>query len=282
LDNFAKNAKKRIQEVIDEVAKNQSQKDSQILKNENNLVSLIKKFLLTSGDYSNSDPYIFKVNNIEDANRISKTINEYCIPIIHNFWLDTQDRLIREGKNIRQDLVKKIKEEIQAISDEISEYLGKTLDIKINTNVIQFPDFEFLGLDTEIQNQQKVFIKNSKEERINSRCCDSNEIYYVNIQEIDLKRFCQAFNEKIDEQIVRNKQLLQRVIQKQVSKDFKKAENQINDYINRFQFEFDNLLKERAEQELKADEIMTNLTSQRMEVNQYLNELMAIRELLNS
>lgn len=176
--------------------------------------------------------------------------------------------------------------DIQAISNELSEYLGNSLQVEIGFNSIQFPDFEFSGLDTQIKKQQEVFDRTKKETRTKKGCCDSNESDEVNIDykeyQIDLRLISQAFHEKIDEQVQRNKQLLQRVIQKQVSADFQNAENQINDYINRFQFEFDSLLKQRAEQELIADDIIAILTSQRMEVNQYVSELMAIRELLNS
>lgn len=286
VDKFARDAKKRINEVIDEVAESQSQKDSQIPKNDNYLVSFIKTVISISVGSDNSDPYVFKVDNTEDANQINKNINEYCIPIIHNFWLDTQDKLIREGKKIRQNLVETIQKEIQAISDELSQYLENSLQLEISTNPIQFPDFEFSGLDTEIQKQQQVFDRTKKETKTKKVCCDSNETHEVYIAykeyQIDLRLICQAFHRKIDQQVSNNKQLLQRVIQKQISADFKSAEKQINDYIDRFQFEFDNLLKQRAEEELIADEIIPILTTQRMEVNQYLNELIAIGELLNN
>ncbi|MEM7714831.1 MAG: dynamin family protein, partial [Cyanobacteria bacterium P01_A01_bin.68] len=231
-------------------------------------------------------PYKLRFKNSEDLDKICQTINEYCSPIIQDFWLNTQDKLIREGKTIRQNLVQRIQKDIQAISDELSQYLGKSLQVEIGTNSIQFPDFEFSGLDTQIKKQQQIFDRTKKETRTKKGCCDSNESYEVDIPyqeyQIDLRLISQAFHEKIDEQIQRNKQLLQRVIQKLVSADFQNAESQINDYINRFQFEFDSLLKQRAEQELIADDIVATLTSQRMEVNQYLNELTAIRELLNN
>jgi hypothetical protein len=76
--------------------------------------------------------------------------------------------------------------------------------------------------------------------------------------------------------------LLQRVIQKQVSEDFQKGEKQINDYINRFQSQFDNLLKKRATREVKAPEIVAMLESQRIKVNEYLTQLQSIREVLDS
>lgn len=80
----------------------------------------------------------------------------------------------------------------------------------------------------------------------------------------------------------RNIELLQRVIQKQVSEDFQKGEKQINDYINRFQSQFDNLLKKRATREVKAPEIVAMLETQRIKVNEHLTELQSIREVLDS
>ena len=80
----------------------------------------------------------------------------------------------------------------------------------------------------------------------------------------------------------RNIELLQRVIQKQVSEDFQKGEKQINDYINRFQSQFDNLLKKRATREVKAPEIVAMLESQRIKVNEYLTQLQSIQEVLDS
>ncbi|MGB3755435.1 MAG: dynamin family protein [Rivularia sp. (in: cyanobacteria)] len=282
IDEFATDAQKRIQEVIDEVVKTQSE-CNWYPKNQN-LFSYIKG--IPSLIYQTIEPYQLKFKNSKDADKVCQTINEYCSPIIQDFWLDTQDKLIREGKSIRQNLVQKIQRDIQAIFNELSKYLGNSLQVEIGSNSIQFPDFEFSGLDAEIKKQQQVFNRTKKETRTKERCCASDESYKVDIPckeyQIDLQLTCKAIQDKIDEQVLRNKQLLQRVIQKQVSTDFQNAEKQINDYINRFQFEFDNLLKQRAEQELKADEIIANLTSQRMEVNQYLCELMAIGELLNS
>ena len=283
VDNFATNAKQRIQEVIDEVVKNQYE-CNWYPKNQY-LFNFIKD-KISSFIYQNTEPYKLRCGNSQDADKICQHINQYCSPIIQNFWLDTQDQLIREGKSIRQNLVQQIQRDIQAISDQLSKYLGHSLQLEIGNNSIQFPDFEFSGLDAEIKKQQKVFNRTKKKTEIEQRCCDSNKTYEVDIvhkeYQIDLRLTCKAIQDKIDEQVLRNKQLLERVIQKQVSTDFKNAENQMNDYINRFQYEFDNLLKQRAEQELIADEIVAILTSQRMELNQYFSELMAIRELLNS
>jgi hypothetical protein len=76
--------------------------------------------------------------------------------------------------------------------------------------------------------------------------------------------------------------MLKRVIEKQISEDFQKGEKQINNYINRFQAEFDYLLKERATREVEAPNIIAHLESQRVELSEYLNELKLIEEKLNN
>jgi hypothetical protein len=82
--------------------------------------------------------------------------------------------------------------------------------------------------------------------------------------------------------VQRNLQLLQRVIEKQVWDDFREGEKQISDYINRFQDEFDSLLKQRATREVEASEVIAILESQRIKMSEYLNELVSIREILDS
>ncbi len=92
----------------------------------------------------------------------------------------------------------------------------------------------------------------------------------------------QGIQQNIDSQVQRNLQLLQRVIEKQVWDDFREGEKQISDYINRFQDEFDSLLKQRATREVEASEVIAILESQRIKMSEYLNELVSIREILDS
>ncbi|MEH2338938.1 dynamin family protein [Nostoc sp.] len=290
INKFAESAKKRIVSEIDRVAENQSRKVFKDKKTKNLFTSILDNLSSLLEEFSSSDPYKIKVTNKNDAEKIGKTINDYCTPIIQSFWLDTQDRLVRDGTKIRESLVKKIKQEIQAISDELSKIIGKDLQVELGNNPIQFPDFEFSGIDAKIQHQQEVILVNRREPRTESRCCQSDKVYEIDVSssekvsyyEIDLQLICEGIQEKIDLQVQRNLQLLQRVIQKQVSEDFRKGEKQINDYINRFEAEFDSLLKQRATSEVKASEVIANLESQRIKVTEYLNELVSIRENLDS
>ncbi|WP_292707663.1 MULTISPECIES: dynamin family protein [unclassified Nostoc] len=290
INKFAETAKKRIASEIDRVADNQFKKVSKDKKGQNLVTFIWDKFSSILEESSSSDPYKIKVTNKNDAENIGKTINKYCTPIIQSFWLDTQDRLIREATIIREGLVKKIKLEIQAISDELSESIKNDLQVEIGNNPIQFPDFEFSGIDAKIQHQQEVFTRTKKESRKNSRCCESDKVYEVDVSyeekvsyyEIDLRLTSQGIQQNIDSQVQRNLQLLQRVIEKQVSDDFREGEKQINDYINRFQAEFDSLLKQRATREVEASGVIAILESQRIKVSEYLNELVSIRENLDS
>lgn len=292
IDKFAETAKNRIDIEIDKVAEEQAKNSGSLSSKENsNLASFIwNKVTLWVQDDSTSDPDKIKVKHKKDAEEIGKIINDYCAPIVHNFWLDTQDRLVREGTKIREDLVKQIQQEIQAISDELSQYIGETLQVEIGTNAIQFPKFEFSGIDAKIQEQQKVFAKTNKVTTQEERCCASPHVYEKDVvmktevyyYEIDLRLTAQGIKDKIDEQVNRNRVLLQRVIDKQVTEDFRKAVQQINNYRDKFQESFDNLLIQRANRESESEKITATLKSQKEQVSEYFNELIFIQEVLDN
>ncbi|MFP4123459.1 hypothetical protein [Coleofasciculus sp.] len=60
-------------------------------------------------------------------------------------------------------MVQKIQKDIQQISNELSDYLGEALQVELNINPIQFPGFEFQGIDAQIQYQQELFTRSRKE-----------------------------------------------------------------------------------------------------------------------
>ena len=237
-----------------------------------------------------SDPYKIRVETKEEAQQIGRTINEFCAPHIQNWWIDTQDQLVREGSQIREKLVQNIQKDIQQISNELSDYLGEALQVDLNINPIQFPGFEFQGIDAQIQYQQEVYTRSRKETRRESRCCSSDRVYDVDVPfedkrsvfEVDLHETARLITQKIDEQVSRNLGLLQRVIEKQVLADFSSAEKQINNYIKRFQDELDSLLRKREKREAEADQIRATLEVQKAALNEYLSELTSIRESLNT
>ena len=238
------------------------------------------------------EPYIIRCKTKAEAEEIVKIINNFCAPHIQNWWIDTQDGLVREGTKIREELAKKIQEDIQKISDELSDYLGEALAVKLNINPIQFPSFDFPGIDARIKDVQLAVVVGTRREETGkkSRCCNSDEVYYADVDitesreffDVDLRQTLKSVNLKIDEQISRNRKLLERVIDKQVSADFKSAERQINDYIKRFQNDFDRVLKERETKEAEAPEILARLEYQKAKLIEYLSQLSSIRESLNS
>lgn len=260
------------------------------------LVEALKKVIPAPFDSSDSphskisDPYKIRVDTREDAQKIGHTVNEFCTPHIQSWWIDTQDQLVREGTRIREELVQQIQEQIQHISNELSDYLGEALKVDLKINPIQFPGFEFEGIDAQIQHQQEVYTRSRKETRRESRCCNSDKVYEVDVPyqeqrsfiEVDLRKTAELIKLKIDEQVSRNLGLIQRVIEKQVAADFRSAEQQINDYIKRFQDELNRLVEERQKKEKDPDRILTNLQAQKAALNQYLSELSSIRAFLNS
>ncbi|MEG4023205.1 dynamin family protein [Microcoleus sp. S13C4] len=238
------------------------------------------------------DPYIIRCKTKAEAEKIVKIINNYCAPHIQNWWIDTQDELVRDGTKIREELARRIQEDIQQISDELSNYLGDALEVKLNINPIQFPTFDFPGIDSRIKDVQLAVVVGNRREETGrkSRCCNSDEVYYADVDvtenreffDVDLRQTLESVNGKIDEQISRNRQLLERVINKQISADFRSAEKQINDYIQRFQNDFDRVLKERETKEAEAPEIRARLEYQKAKLIEYLSQLSSIRESLNS
>ena len=250
------------------------------------------------------DPYIIRCNTQTEAQIIIKTINDVCAPSIESWWIDTQDELVREGTNIREQLASKIQKDIQQISNELSNYLGDALQVKLNINPIQFPSFDFPGIDAGIKSQVEVFTRTEtrteyqteRRSKKSNSLCKGSESYDVQVPiertievqdrrtyyQVDLHQTVEQFQQKIDDNVSGTLVLLERVIDRQVSTDFRSAERQINDYIKRFQNDFDRVLKERETKEAEAPEILVKLEAKKMKLNQYLSELNSIRESLNS
>ncbi|MEG4116850.1 dynamin family protein [Microcoleus sp. N9_B4] len=250
------------------------------------------------------DPYIIRCKTQTEAQKILKTINDVCAPSIESWWIDTQDQLVREGTSIREQLAEKIQEDIQKISDELSNYLGDTLQVRLNINPIQFPNFDFPGIDAGIQRQVEVFTRTEKITEVKKKSrtkksnslCKGDKTYTVDvpiektievqdqrtIYQVDLRQTVEQIKQKIDDNVSGSQLLLEQVIEQQVSTDFKSAERQINDYINRFQNDFDRVLKERETKEAEAPEILARLEDQKAKLIEYLSQLSSIRESLNS
>lgn len=237
------------------------------------------------------DAFVFRFRTQEEAKQLLETINNYCSPHLQDWWLYTQDELIRYGTQIRQQLVEKIQKDIQSISDELSDYLGESLQIQLNINPIQFPDFNFQGIDSKIEQTIEDVTVIIQESRIRSKgFCKENETYTIDVpieqkQEyyiVNLRRIADEVQHNISIQAQGTQQILKRVIQNQVDDDFRNAEKQINDYIQKFQDEFDNLLKQRKEEEADAPRILAMLDQQKVSLMKYLSEINQVRQSLDA
>ncbi|MEP0799891.1 dynamin family protein [Funiculus sociatus] len=258
-------------------------------------VEAIKRAVVNLFNSNTDNPQVLQVYKLrvatrEDAQNIRRAVNEFFGSQIQSWWIDTQDQLIRQGTRSREELVQEIQEQVQQISNEITTYIEEGLKIELNINCIQFPSFEFLGIDTEIQSQQEVYARLEKETITESDRTTSTNVYQVDIPfedkgdflEIDLYQIAAQVKLKIDEQVSINQEIFKQVIDRQVTADFRSAEQQIKDYIERFKDEFNYLVSEREKPEANTNEILVNLQAQKKQLNEYLSELNSIRESLNS
>lgn len=252
--------------------------------------AVINLFNSDTANYQISQSYKIRVATREDAQNIRRAVNEFFGFQIQSWWIDTQDQLIRQGTRSREELVQEIQEQAQQISNEITTYIEEGLKIELNTNCIQFPSFEFLGIDTEIQSQQEVYARLEKETITESDRTTSTKIYQVDIPfedkgdflEIDLYQIAAQIKLKIDEQASINQEIFKQVIERQIAADFQSAEQQIKNYIERFKNQFNYLVSEREKPEVDTNEILVNFQAQKKQLNEYLSELNSIRESLNS
>ncbi len=285
---FAQTCKEKTQQEIEQVINDKS--TTVTTQSEQSLLNALKREFATIFASPRAEADKIRVNNNEDAKKIGQLINGYFPPIIQSFWLDIQDQLVRNGTEIRTQIVQKIQQSIQTISDELSEYIGQTLNVDLHYSEIQFPEFQFAGIDAQIAKQQEVFERNRKEMRSEPRCCRSERVYEIDIPyqevvpyyEIDLRATQRQFELKIDAQVARNQELLKRVVEKQVGEDFKNAAQQINDYISQFQSELDNLLQKRESRELESLQVRAKIQEEHYELNQILQKLTTIKTDLES
>lgn len=276
--------------VIGQISRDTGSLVDQIFKSIPGLLDTSSTLIETT-EIKHSDPFVFQCKTQQEANKILETINNYCSPHLQNWWLYTQDELIRYGTSIRQQLVEQIQKDIQVISNELSDYLGETLQIELNINPIQFPEFEFQGIDSKIeQTIENVTVLIEESRRRSKGFCQGEETYTVDVpieqkQEyyiVDLRKIASEVQHNINIQAKGTQQILKRVIQDQVDDDFRSAEKQMNDYIQKFQNEFNNLVKQRQEKEADAPKILAMLEQQKAGFMKYLSEISEIRQSLDT
>ncbi len=231
---------------------------------------------------------IYKVRFKEekDAEKLIKTINEYCSPHIQNLWVDVQDKMIREGTTIRENLATDIQSKIQQISNQLSVYLGESLQIKLNINPIIIPLLNFEGMiDDKVDKILERIRYTEKKQEVKKRNCKKDEIYFVNVEvksfEVDLQAILQLICTRIDEQIENSASVINLVIQQQVKEDFRNAEMQIKDYTNKFQSELEALVWQRESKGEETDKIYSNLQVYQIKLSEYVEELDKLEKYLD-
>jgi len=173
----------------------------------------------------------------------------------------------------------------------MTEHLGESLNVKMNVNSIQFPDFEFKGIDAKIKQQQEVIRVTKHRTEIRSSgggWCQDARTYTVTVPytdyenrsyyEIDLRKVRSDINRTIDSQTNGSKILLERVINKQISEDFKKAEKQIDDYIYRIQDTLNKLLLDRNTKSEQSDRVIAMYKVQKEQIEIFLQQLNSLRQ----
>jgi len=239
-----------------------------------------------------SDPYKIRFKTKQEAENIKKRINEYCSPHIHDWWINTQNQLIIDGNKIREELVKKIKADIQVISNELSSGLRKDLQVNLNVNPIQFPGFNFPGIDAQVKDYQETYKQNKNNPNYTGKSqgfCENDKEYdqrksvYITedkqrpVYEVDLREIRQEIKLKIDNQAFETKKALERIIEKQIKEDFKNAKRQIDSHIELFQYMFESLIKEIKMKEGEKDKICVALEEQKTKLSPYLDEISLLR-----
>lgn len=224
---------------------------------------------------SASDPYIIQCSSQEDLQRTLKTIIRHFA--IRDWWVDYRDEFIRGGEKVREKLVAQIQNEIQGISDELSQYLGESLQVKININLVQFPGFEFEGIDKIIAKQKELIRDVTKEKKFLLVFPYDDPRFEVNLKDIAKK-----IKAQIDKDVRKGKQEMEPVVQEQVDKDFASAEKQISDYMEKFRIELEKIISKKARKEENAPKEIEFLKENRTFLEEHLEVLSAQRTALDA
>ncbi|TAD78191.1 MAG: dynamin family protein [Oscillatoriales cyanobacterium] len=232
----------------------------------------------------NFDPRKIQCKSQDEAKQIEEKINGYFGPYLQGWWLETQDLLIHSGNQVRQEISQSIRQDIQEISNELAIHLGKELKIDMEVTPIQFPDFEFAGIDRLIEVQQMMIPRErqEKKKRKSGGCCSKTtyEIKIIKSSEtvycIDLDELSRSLDMMIDNQNQDSKEVLSRAVAHQIHQDFRSAKSQIDRYIKGFQSQFEELLEYRESESgsiEKIQPILETAQSQISEIRQALHEM---------
>ena len=233
--------------------------------------------------FLDGNSYLFKFSEKDQAEKFYKQISDFCVPHLQDWWTGVQDRLIKEGTQIREELAKTIRLDVQEISDELSSYLGEALEVDLNINPIQFPNFNFKGLDAQVAKCQRNYTnRGHKKVKHCFNLYESLEPFEETqqIYEIDLNRVLVQIHHQIDESSEMSQKTLKGVIKNQVQDDFQTAKKQLEDYINRFDQQLNCLLDDRQSQAERTPEKIAALEEAQASLKSLLTRLEQMQKAL--
>ena len=246
VNQFAQQATQKISQEIDAFvnqlnAKNQSSSPAAGR-------SLIESLFHFFRDSSVSGHNI-EFDSEEQAERAYDQINKCCTPIIQEFWLTTQDKLVRDGNSIRGQVAREIEQEIQVLSDELTVLLGECLEIDFKPTPIKIPDYNFPGIDQRVEEQRRQV-----EERRADKCCTSPESYTIEVSYyvINFQDVKREFEKAIKRQKITIQGLIEKVVADQIQTDLDKAQQQFEDSFERVEQELQHIIQKRSNDSSEA------------------------------
>lgn len=281
VDQFAKKATQQICHEIDALVDRLSKGKKSPLRFLSNLISYF-----SSGKFSGS---VVEFSSKEKAKKAYQKINETCTPIIQNFWLETQDKLVRDGNGIRKTLARTIEQEMQVLADEIAEILGEILKFEFKSSKIQIPDFTFEGIDEKIKKLYTTESSTKVEKRKKKRSCKSPKTYYVKVPyerdvsyyTIDFEKVKQLFTMTIDHQKKRIQGRIHDLIVEQVSTDLDQANYQFVAAFQRVQRKIEQDIQQHHNQSGEISQVIAALEAQLAIVKEYQQEIERIQQEIN-
>ena len=232
-----------------------------------------------------NDPYKIKFSDHAEAKCFADQINTFFVCNISDWWIQVEEELINQGTFIQEVLSSKIQADIQAISNELSSYLGETLDIKLKPSPItKISSFEVKGIYTEIQ-EKLVTLKRYDYVAVSSWsfCLPDDVIESETIEiEIDLREILAVIEQRIDNMVAGSGNLLEKTISGRIKDDFGNSERQIDEYIARFREEFELLLEQRKKVGVDSTQIVKAINEQIAELETYSNKLISVKDSLHS
>ena len=235
------------------------------------LQALFEMLVGRMSGFSPENEYTVEFSSKEEAQQVYEQINKCCTPIIQEFWIETQDKLSREGDFRRYEVAREIEQEVQVLADELAELLGDVLEFEFRPTQIKIPDYEFLGIDTQIEESRK------RMEQQDNQCCQSPRSYIIELfsYTIDFEAVKRNFEKVIRMQKMRIKALIKNVIADQIHADLSTAQNQFTDSFQRIEQELQHIIQQHTDQ--SPDGQIVELKKQLAILQEYQQEITRIQ-----